>query len=156
MRKLLSCMTCMTCMTWMATAHAHDGFDACAVFTAEAAEQVMEATVTAEPNGKRRQKPVMTCSYRGVKEGRPVEAAAQFRFASSDAEAQRAFVEARLNEQTKPFLISGYEAFWSSRTGELNLRKGRAWVTLWVGPDTVREREAEHAVKLAELLAKKL
>ena len=68
----------------------------------------------------------------------------------------RAFDEARLQLQTKPMLISGAEAFWAGKAGQMHVRKGRAWFTLTVGGATVREREIDSAKKLAETLVKKL
>ena len=57
--------------------------------------------------------------------------------------------------QTKPVLISGAEAFWSAKTGQMNLRKGRTWITVSVGPEKLNERDWNDARKLAETLAKK-
>ena len=47
-------------------------------------------------------------------------------------------------------------AFWAGKAGQMHVRKGRAWITLTVGPAAVRERELESAKKLAETLVKKL
>jgi hypothetical protein len=38
----------------------------------------------------------------------------------------------------------------------MNLRKGRTWVTVSVGPPKLSERDPADAKKLAEILAKKL
>jgi len=139
-------------------AMAQDAFDACTVFTQEDAEKALGTPAAAEPvNPKvRRPKVVTTCTYNGFKENKPVAASAQFRFTKTEAEAARAFDDARLQFQTKPMLISGAELFWSAKTGQMNLRKGRTWVTLSVGPAKLSEREVDSAKKLAEILVKKL
>ena len=67
-----------------------------------------------------------------------------------------AFDDARMHFQTKPLLISGVEAFWSGKTGQLHVRKGRTWVTLQVGGAPLQERDINDARKLGEILAKKL
>jgi len=82
--------------------------------------------------------------------------AAQFKFGKTESETQKAFDDHRMQFQTKPMLISGAEAFWSSKTGQMNLRKGRAWVTVSVGPQKLNERDLNDAKKLAEILAKKM
>lgn len=139
-------------------AHAQDAFDACMVFTPADAEAALGTTAAGEPvNPKvRRPKVVTTCTYTGFKDNKAVAANAQFRFARTDAESQRAFDDARLQYQTKPMYISGADAFWSAKTGQMNLRKGRTWVILSVGPAKLTEREMEQAKKLAEILVKKL
>lgn len=139
-------------------ANAQDAFDACTVFTQEDAEKALGGTASGEPVSPkvRRPKVVLGCAYHGSKDGKPVSATAQFKFLRSPDEAGRAFDEARLQLQTKPMLISGAEAFWSGKTGQMHVRKGRTWVTLSVGPATLREREVDPARKLAELLVKKL
>lgn len=141
-----------------AMALAQEAFDACALFTQVEAEKVMQTAAAGEPDHPRVKRPrvVTSCAYHGFKDGKAVEAKAQFRFARSDAEAQRAFDDARFDLQTKPLLIGGAEAFWSGRTGQLNVRKGRAWITLSVGPSTLRERDIEPARKLAQILVEKL
>ncbi len=84
-------------------------------------------------------------------------ASVQFRFGKNEDEAQRAFDENKMQFQTKPIIIPGIQsAFWSGKTGQLNLRKGRAWVTLSVGPPKISERDLNDARKLAEILAKKI
>ena len=154
MRTLIACLTCTTAL---AAPHAYAAFDACDVFTQAEAESVMEVAVANDARSRKRPWLVTTCSYRATKEGLPVEASVHFRFSGSDLEAQRAFDEARMSLQTKPFIMpGGAEAFWSARTGEMNLRKGRAWVTMSVGPDAVKDRDLEPARKLAEMIAKKL
>ena len=153
MRMLLACVTCSTLLPAGGAAAA---FDACDVFTQGEAEQVMETSVASERAKAKRPALVTACSYRGVKEGVPVEASAQFRFAPSEADAQRVFDEARMHLQTKPFLIGSAQAFWSKGNGEMYLRKGRAWVTLSVGPDQAKDRDMEPARRLAEMIAKKL
>ena len=139
-------------------ARAQEAFDACNVFTAADAEAAMGTTAGAEPvNPKvKRPKVVPACTYTGFKENKPVAATAQYKFARTDAEAQKAFDDARLQFQTKPMYISGAEAFWSAKTGQLNLRKGRTWVTISVGGAKPAERDIDSAKKLAEILVKKL
>ena len=139
-------------------AWAEEPFDACDVFTQGDAEQALGTTAASEPvNPKvKRPKVVAMCTYNGFKDGKAVAASAQFRFGKTDADAQKAFDEARMQFQTKPMLISGTDAFWSSKTGQLNLRKGRTWVTVSVGPPKLSERDVGDAKKLAEILAKKL
>ena len=140
------------------TAWAQEAFDACEVFTQPDAEQALGTAATGEPvNPKvKRPKVIPTCTYNGFKDGKPVIASAQFRFGKTDAEAQKAFDDARMQFQTKPMLISGTDAFWSAKTGQMNMRKGRAWLTLSVGPQKFSERNLDDARKLAEILAKKL
>ena len=135
-----------------------DAFDACLVFTQTDAEAAMGTAASSEPvNPKvKRPKVVATCTYNGFKDGKAVAASAHFRLARSEADAQKAFDDARLQYQTKPMYISGADAFWSAKTGQMNLRKGRTWVSLSVGPAKLAEREMGEARKLAELLVKKL
>ena len=139
-------------------AMAQDAFDACEVFSAADAEKALGTAAAPEPaNPKvKRPKVVAACAYHGFKDGKAVTAKAQFRFARSDAEANRSFEDARLQLQTKPMLMPRAEAFWSGKTGEMHLRKGRTWVTITAGPAAVNEREVESARKLAEAIAKKL
>lgn len=139
-------------------ATAQDAFDACTVFTQEDAQKALGTSAAGEPvNPKaRRPKVVLACTYNGSKEGKPVAASAQFRFARSPEESVRAFEEARLQLQTKPMLISGAEAFWAGKVGQMHVRKGRTWITLSVGPAKVNERDIDQAKKLAEILVKKL
>ena len=137
---------------------AQDAFDACTVFTAEDAEKVLGAPATGEPvNPKvKRPKVVLNCTYAGSKDGKPVTATALFRFLRTPDEAQHAFEEARLQLQTKPMILSGAEAFWAGKAGQMYLRKGRALITLTVGSAKVNERDVADARKLAEILVKKL
>lgn len=139
-------------------AMAQDAFDACLVFTQSDAEAAMGTTAAGEPvNPKvKRPKVVASCTYNGFKDGKAVAATVQFRFARSDGDAQKAFDDARLQYQTKPMYISGADAFWSAKTGQMNLLKGRTWMSLSVGPAKLTEREMDQAKKLAELLVKKL
>src|ERR1700740_192998 len=69
-------------------AWAQEAFDACDVFTAEIAEKALGTAAAPEPvNPKvKRPKVVTTCTYTGAKDGKPVAASAQFRFAKNDAE----------------------------------------------------------------------
>lgn len=134
-------------------------FDACDVFTSADAEAVLGVAAAAEPVNPKLKKPkvILTCTYTGFKDSKPVAAAVQFRFGKTPEEAQRAFEDARLQFQTKPLLISGAESsFWSSKTGQLNLRKGRTWVALSVGSPKLSERDMADAKKLAEILVKKM
>jgi hypothetical protein len=133
-------------------------FDACDVFTSADAEAVLGVAAAAEPVNPKVKKPkvILTCTYTGFKDSKPVAATVQFRFGKTNEEAQRAFEDARLQFQTKPLLISGAESFWSSKTGQLNLRKGRTWATLSIGSPKVSERDMADAKKLAEILVKKL
>src|SRR5262249_51497711 len=128
-------------------------FDACDVFTADDAEKALGVAAAAEPVNPKGKKPkvILKCTYTGFKDSKPVAAAVQFRFGKTPEEAQRAFDDARLQFQTKPLLISGAESFWSSKTGELNLRKGRTWITLSVGSPKLSERDMGDARKLAEI-----
>jgi hypothetical protein len=140
-------------------AAAEEAFDACDVFTQADAEKALGTAAQGEPvNPKvKRPKVIPTCTYHGYKEGNPVSASVQFRFGKTDSEAQRAFDEHRLHVQTKPLMMSGVEGiFWSSKTGEMHLRKGRTWLIVSVGPPKLSERDMEQARKLSELLAKKL
>ena len=146
---------------WLAAlapgAAAQEAFDACDIFTAQDAEAAMGTAAVETSNFKgKRPRVVMTCNYSGSKDGKALTASAQFRFARSDAEMRQAFADARLEQQTKPVLIAGNDAFWNGRTGQLHLRKGRAWVTLSVGPEKQGDRDLEPARKLAEALAKKM
>ena len=138
-------------------AAAQEAFDACEVFTAKDAEaalgaDVFEATVF---KGKR-PKVVPDCKYTASKDGKNLAATAQFRFARNEADMRQAFADARMDLQTKPLVITGQEAFWSGKTGQLHLRKGRTWVTVSVGPDKTADRDMETARKVAEGIAKKL
>ena len=140
------------------TARAEDAFDACDLFTAQDAQQALGTVASAEPvNPKvRRPKVVTTCTYNGFKDGKSVAASVQFRFGRTEEETQRAFADARLQFQTKPLLILGYKAFWAGKTGQMNLRKGRTWITLSVGTAKIDERDIDQAKRLAEILAKKI
>ncbi len=133
-------------------------FDACDVFTADDAQGILGVAAAAEPVNPKVKKPkiILTCTYTGFKDSKPVAATVQFRFGKTNEEAQRAFDDARLQFQTKPLLISGAESFWSSKTGQLNLRKGRVWLTISVGSPKISERDMAEAKKLAEVMVKKL
>ncbi len=141
-----------------APAWAQEAFDACEVFTAQEAEAALGTAVSAEPvNPKvKRPKVVLTCTYTAFKEGKPIAAVAQFRSARNEADVQRAFDEHRLQVQTKPLLFPGAEGFWSAKTGQMNVRKGRTWVQISVGGAKPAERDSEQSRKLAELLVKKI
>jgi len=133
-------------------------FDACDVFTSDDAEKALGVAAAAEPVNPKVKKPkiVRTCVYTGFKDSKPVAASVEFKSGRTPEETQRAFDEARLQFQTKPLIISGAEAFWSGKTGQLNLRKGRTWITLSVGSPKLGERDIADAKKLAEILVKKL
>ena len=137
---------------------AEETFDACDVFTQADAEKALGTAAAGEtfkPKVKR-PKVIPVCTYNGFKEGKPVAASVQFRFGKTEGDAQKAFDDARMQFQTKPMLISGTEAFWSAKTGQMNLRKGRTWIAVAVGPAKLSERDVADAKKLAEILAKKL
>jgi len=157
MRKSLVLLTVLLAAAALPAA-AQESFDACTVFTQDDAEKALGTTAAPEPvNPKvKRPKVVPGCAYHGSKEGKPVSATAQFKFTRTPDEQARAFEEARLQLQTKPMILSGAEAFWAGKVGQMHVRKGRTWVTLTVGGATVREREIESAKKLAEILVKKL
>ena len=137
---------------------AQDAFDACTVFTADDAQKALGTQAAAEPvNPKvRRPKFVPACTYNGFKDGKPVGATVSFKVGRNNDDAQRAFEDARMQFQTKPMLLSGAEAFWSAKTGQMHVRKGRTWVTLSVGGAKPNERDIDSAKKLAEILVKKL
>jgi hypothetical protein len=143
---------------FLSPAFAQEAFDACTVFTQQDAEKALGSAATGEvPNPKaKRPKVVHTCSYSGFREGKPVAASAEFKVSRNVDEAQRAFENARLREQTKPMLLPGAEAFWNGKAGVMHMRKGRAWVMLTVGSSKVSERDLNDAKKLAEILAAKL
>jgi hypothetical protein len=134
-------------------------FDACQLFTQADAEAALggPAQPPAENPKVKRPKVVPACTYSGTREGKPVAASAHFRMGRTDAETEKAFEENRLQFQTKPLIIRGADAaFWSGRTGEMNVRKGRTWVAVAVGPQKPAERDMEAARKAAEALVKKL
>jgi len=137
---------------------AEEAFDACEVFTQVEAEKALGTTAATDPvNPKvKRPKVIPACTYKGFKDGKRVEATVQFRFGRTDADAERAFEDARMQFQTKPMIISGTQAFWSGKTGQMNMRKGRTWITLAVGSERPNERSPDDAKKVAEALAKKL
>jgi len=139
-------------------AFAEESFDACAFFTPEEASKALGSAAIPEPVNPRARRPKMVpaCSYSAVKYGTRVAATVTLHFGRTEQEAQRAFEDARMKLQTKPMLISGSDAFWSARTGEITLRKGRTSMTVAVGPAQVPQREMNDAKKLAEILAKKL
>ena len=141
-----------------APAWSQEAFDACDVFTQADAEAALGTTAQPEPvNPKvKRPKVISKCTYTGFKDGKPVAATAEFRFGRTEGDVRGAFGEHRLQVQTKPILISGVEAFWSAKTGQMNVRKERTWVTLSVGPAKPADRDADQAKKAAELLVKKL
>jgi hypothetical protein len=146
------------CLAAATAAPAEDAFDACLVFTQTDAESALGVAAAPEPvNPKvKRPKIITSCTYNGFKDAKPVSASTQFRFGRTNGDAEKAFEEARMQYQTKPMYIAGAEAFWSAKTGQMNLRKGRTWVVVSVGGAKPSERDMDQAKKLAELLAKKL
>ena len=139
-------------------AGAQDAFDACEIFTQDEARKVLGPNVDPEPvNPKvKRPKVVSTCTWWSSKDGKPVSASANFRFARTEADAQRAFEDEKLKFQTKPMLLGGSSAFWSAKQGAMQLLKGRTWLVVAVGGAKPGERDADASRKLAEILAKKL
>jgi hypothetical protein len=139
---------------------AEEPFDACDVFTQADAEKALgtaaEVVEPPHPPKWKRPKVVTSCTYGAFRDGKRVAATVQFRFGKSDAEAQDAFEDARLKNQTKPLLIAGTRAFWNSHAGQLDLRKGRTWISVSVGPEKPAERDMDQAKKLAEILATKI
>ena len=152
-------MLVVTAVALAAPAAAQGTFDACRLFTQADAEKALGTAAAGETVNPKVKRPkfVPACAYNGFKDGKPVEARAQFKFAKNDAEAQREFEQARLQYQTKPLMVAGSDgAFWSAKTGQMNLRKGRTSMTVSVGPPKVADREMEPARALGEVLAKKL
>lgn len=139
-------------------AAAQEAFDACDVFTQADAESALGTSVQGEAvNPKvKRPKVVPKCTYTGFKDGKAVTATAEFRFGRNEGDVKGAFGEHRMQVQTKPILISGVEAFWSAKTGQMNVRKDRTWLQLSVGPAKPADRDPDQARKAAELLVKKL
>jgi hypothetical protein len=156
--EVLACAAMAAAALTAAAAPKEEPFDACAVFTQADAEKALGTAAQAEPVNPRARRPrvVTTCTYTGTKEGKPVAASAQFRFARTEPDARGAFEDARLQYQTKPLLMPGVEAFWSGKTGQMHVRKGRTWLTVSVGGAKPAEREVEPAKKLAEILASKM
>ncbi|HEX3061932.1 MAG TPA: hypothetical protein VHP55_04660 [Usitatibacter sp.] len=137
---------------------AQESFDACEIFTVEDAQKILGADAAAEPvNPKvKRPKVIPSCTYLATKDNVKVAATALFKWGKTNEDTQRAFEDARMQFQTKPMLISGTQAFWSGKTGQMNLRKGRTWITVAVGSERPNERTSEDAKKVAEALAKRL
>jgi hypothetical protein len=133
-------------------------FDACDFFTQAEASRALGGKAEPEPvNPKaRRPKVIPTCTWWSSREGKPVSASVTFRFARSEAEAQRAFEEEKLRFQTKPMLIGGATAFWSAKQGTLQLLKGRNWIVVAVGGAKPAERDPDASRVIAEMLEKKL
>jgi|KBSMisStandDraft_5_1062788.scaffolds.fasta_scaffold08299_5 hypothetical protein len=139
-------------------ARAQEAFDACEVFTVEDAQKVLGPEAAADPVNPKAKRPkvIPTCTYHATKDGAKVAATANFRWGKTNEDTQKAFEESRLQFQTKPMLISGAEAFWAGKQGEMMLRKGRTWLTLSVGPAVATQRDLNEARRLAEILVKKL
>jgi hypothetical protein len=158
MKTIRSLVPALVAAAFAVPAHAQDAFDACDVFTQADAEAALGTAAQPEPvNPKvKRPKVVTKCTYNGFKEGKPVAATAEFRFGRNEGDVRGAFNEHRMAVQTKPILLPGAEGFWSSKTGQMNLRKERTWVTLSVGAPKITDRDPDQARKLAELLAKKI
>ena len=157
MSKSLALLAAIGAAAMIPPAMAQD-FDACSVFTMEDAKRVLNPPVEAEPfNPKvKRPKVVLACTYTGTKDGKPVAASATFKISKNNDEAAKDFEASRLQFQTKPMLMSGAEAFWSSKTGQMYVRKGRTAITLAVGSQKPSEREIDPSKSLAEALVKKL
>lgn len=159
MRKLHVSVGFFVAMAAAAAPAAEEAFDACLLFTQAEAEKALGTAASPEavnPKAKR-PKVVTTCTYHGFKDAKPVEARAQFKSARTEAEIQHAFDDAKLKLATKPLLIPGADAsFWSARTGEMNVRKGRHWLVVTVGSPRPSEREMEPSRQLAQALAQKL
>lgn len=139
-------------------AFAQEAFDACNVFTQDDAEKALGTPAAGEPVNPKAKRPrvVTTCTYTASKDGKALAASAQFKVSRTNDEAARQFEEARLQSQTKPMILSGADAFWAGKAGQMHVRKGKTWITLSVGPAKVNEREIDQARKLAEILIKKL
>ncbi|APV50060.1 hypothetical protein BWI17_10400 [Betaproteobacteria bacterium GR16-43] len=137
---------------------AEEPFDACDIFTQKDAEAALGTAAQPETfNPKvKRPKVITKCTYTGFKEGKPVSALVEFRFGRTEGDTKSAFGEHRLQVQTKPMMMSGAEAFWSAKTGQMNLRKERTWVQISVGPAKVTDRDPDQARKVAELLLGKI
>ena len=158
MRNELMSLAALVAAAAVVPVFAEEAFDACAVFTQEEASKALGTAAVSEPVNPRAKRPKMVpaCSYNAVKDGTRIAATVTFRFGKSNEEVQKAFEDARMKLQTKPMLISGADAFWSAKTGEMTLRKGRAWMTVAVGPAQLDLRDVNDAKKLAEVLARKL
>lgn len=143
---------------WATGAMAQDAFDACEVFTQDEAQKALGMAVEPEPVNPKAKKPkvVSTCTWWASKDGKPVSASATFRFARSEAEAQRAFGDEKLSFQTKPMLMGDASAFWSAKQGVVQFLKGRTWVVVAVGGAKPADRDADAAWKVAEAIAAKL
>jgi hypothetical protein len=137
---------------------AQESFDACEVFTVEDAQKFLGKDAAAEPVNPKVKHPkvIPSCTYHATREGVKVSATANFRWGKTNDDTQRAFEDARMQFQTKPMLISGVEAFWAGKQGEMMLRKGRTWLTLTIGPALPTQRDINEAKRLAELLVKKM
>ena len=135
-----------------------EDFDACTVFTADDASKALGQPAEGEPMNPKMKRPkvVPACTYTATKDGRHVAAMVSFKWGKTNADAQRAFDDARMQFQSKPMLISGTDAFWSAKLGEMMMLKGRTMVTMSVGPREVKQRDVNDAKKLAEILARKM
>ena len=131
MRTLAMAVMAVLGMACGIEAFAEESFDACAVFTQEEASKALGSAANPDPVNPKAKRPKMVpvCSYHAVKDGMKLAATVTFHFGKSNEEVQRAFEDARMRLQTKPMLISGADAFWSARSGEMTLRKGRTWKT---------------------------
>jgi hypothetical protein len=137
---------------------AEEPFDACNLFTQADAQKALGTAVVEESNPKaKRPRVVLACAYAGLKDGKAVEAKATFRFGRTEGEIQKAFDDSKLQIATKPMLLRGADAsFWSGKTGQMNVRKGRTWLTVSVGSPKPNERQVDPARALAEALAPRL
>ena len=159
MRHLAIAAAALTLCAAPAMADQVQPFDACQLFTQEDAQAALGAPAQPPAENPRAKKPkvIPACTYSAVRDGKPLAASAHFRIGRSDADTERAFEENRLQVQTKPLISRGADAaFWSGRTGEMNVRKGRTWVALAIGSQKPAERDMEAARKAADALVKKL
>ena len=138
---------------------AEEPFDACQVMTQVDAEKALGAPAAGEAANPKVKRPkiVTSCLYTAIKDGKPVEARAQFRFLRNDAEVEKAFETSKLQIATKPLMLRGADAaFWSAKTGQMNVRKGRTWLTVSAGSPKATEREMEPSRRLAEAIVPKM
>ena len=158
MRQMATMLAVVLAALCATGAMAQDAFDACEVFTQDEAQKALGMAVEPEPANPKAKKPkvVSTCTWLASKDGKPVSASVTFRFARSEAEAQRAFGDERLSFQTKPMLMGDASAFWSAKQGVVQFLKGRTWVVVAVGGPKPADRDADAAWKVAEAIAAKL
>ena len=143
-------------VTIAAFAQTPKDFDACRIFTAADAESTLGSPVVQEPvNSKVKPKVILTCKYTATS-GDARFAMVTFRFARNAEEAKSAYSESRLELRGKPTIISGRDANWNEKQGQLNLLSGNAWLVIDAGPSEAKARDSAVAKKLAETLIPKL